>query len=86
MGEVDETPGWAAIDAALQPIYGDVEPMHWGTLVRWRQGGPDPLDRISCYRRTDPVPHWHFVSYGLTELYEKESVDPDAGAGPLVSR
>jgi suppressor of fused protein SUFU len=77
MGEVDEAPGWAAIDAALQPIYGDVEPLHWGTLVRWRWGGPDPLDGISCYRRTDPVPHWHFVSYGLTELYEKEFDDPD---------
>jgi hypothetical protein len=25
----------------------------------------------------DPVPHWHFVTYGLSELYTKESDDPE---------
>ena len=74
---VSETPGWDAIDTALRPIYGDVEPMHWGTLLRWRLGGPDPLDGVSAYLRTDPVPHWHYVSYGMSELYDKESSDPD---------
>src|SRR5262249_54453591 len=31
---------------------------------------------ISAYRATDPVPHWHFVTYGFSELYAKESKDP----------
>jgi hypothetical protein len=25
----------------------------------------------------EPVPHWHFVTYGLSELYAKESDDPE---------
>ncbi|MDI9654077.1 suppressor of fused domain protein, partial [Burkholderia cenocepacia] len=45
-------------------------------LVKWRLGGPDPLDGISVWRRAAPVPHWHFVTYGLSELYAKESDDP----------
>ncbi len=74
--EDDTAPGWDAIDSALSAVYGDAEPArHWGTLLKWRLGGPDPLDGISVYERSDPVPHWHYVSYGLTELYAKENKD-----------
>jgi hypothetical protein len=73
----DPVPGWDAINAALEPTYGEVEPLHWGTVKRWRNGGPDPLDGISAYRVDGPPPHWHFVSYGLSELYRKESEDPE---------
>ena len=37
-------------------------------------GGKDPLDGISIY---DGGSYWHFVSFGQTELYEKESDTPD---------
>lgn len=70
-----EAPGWDAIDAALAPRYGDQKPLHWGTIISSRLGGKDPLDGISAYRRDDPVPHWHFVTYGFSELYAKESED-----------
>jgi hypothetical protein len=69
--------GWDAIDAALRPVYGDLEPKHYGPVIKAMLGGPDPLDGISAYRRTDGVPHWHFVTYGLTELYTKEADDPE---------
>ncbi|MDP9122558.1 MAG: suppressor of fused domain protein, partial [Acidobacteriota bacterium] len=72
----DEAPGWASLDAALGRLYGSQEPLHYGTLVKFALGGPDPLDGISVYPRDTPVPHWHFVTYGLSELYEKESDDP----------
>ncbi|SNT41791.1 Suppressor of fused protein (SUFU) [Actinomadura meyerae] len=74
---MDESPGWDAIDAALRPLYGDTRPYHLGTIHKWSLGGPDPLDGISVYARTEPVPHWHFVSYGMTELYDKKSENPD---------
>lgn len=77
MNDEDLSPGWEAIDQALKPIYGDAEPQHWGTLVRYWMGGPDPLDGVSAYRRDDPVPHWHFISYGMSELYQKETDNPD---------
>lgn len=73
---MDETPGWDAIDDALRGLYGDAKPYHLGTIIKWSLGGPDPLDGISVYARTEPVPHWHFVSYGMSELYTKESEDP----------
>jgi suppressor of fused-like protein len=73
----DEAPGWTAIDAALQRIYGDAKPQHWGTLIRWRLGGPDPLDGISAYRREDPVPHWHYIGYGMSALYENDDPTSD---------
>lgn len=73
----EPVPGWDAINAALEPHYGDQEPLHWGTVVRWRVGGPDPLDGLSAYRAPGPPPHWHYVSYGLSELYAKESDDPE---------
>jgi suppressor of fused-like protein len=72
-----ETPGWDAIDAVLARLYPGVEPRHLGTILKWRLGGPDPLDGISFYPRADPVPHWHAVSYGMSELYAKESDNPD---------
>ncbi|CAB3767024.1 aminotransferase [Burkholderia sp. MSh2] len=69
-------PGWDAIDGALARLYPGEEPKHYGTAIKWRLGGPDPLDGISVWKRADPVPHWHFVTYGLSELYAKESDDP----------
>ncbi len=67
-----EAPGWDAIDAALAALYGDLKPFHSAAVPHWRAGGSQPLDGISAYRNDEP-PHWHFVTYGLTELYEKES-------------
>src|SRR5262245_4865264 len=68
------TPGWDAIEARLATIYGEQEPKHWGTVMRFADGGPDPLDGISAYRGDDP-PHWHFVTFGFSELDEKKSSD-----------
>jgi hypothetical protein len=70
MSEDDATPGWEAIDEALHRLYPGTEPLHFGTMAKWRLGGPDPLDGISIYRRDN---HWHYVTYGMSELYEKES-------------
>ncbi|KQO26673.1 aminotransferase [Acidovorax sp. Leaf76] len=71
------SPGWDAISARVDQLYPGQEPKHFGTLISHMLGGPDPLDGISAWRRTDPVPHWHFVTYGLSELYAKESDDPE---------
>jgi hypothetical protein len=69
-------PGWDAIDRACDTLYRGREPLHVGTIVRYSQGGPDPLDGISAYKNLQPVCHWHFVTYGLSELYKKTSDDP----------
>ena len=72
-----ESPGWAAIDAALWPIYGELEPYHVGTVIPYALGGPDPIHGISAYKNGGLSPHWHFVTYGFSELWAKESTDAD---------
>ncbi|KUF35786.1 MULTISPECIES: suppressor of fused domain protein [Lysinibacillus] len=64
--------GWDAIDQALRQVYSEQEPMHYGTMIPYSLGGQDPLDGISAYKSETPIPHWHFVTYGFSELYEKE--------------
>ncbi|HEX8654306.1 MAG TPA: suppressor of fused domain protein [Allosphingosinicella sp.] len=73
----DAAPGWDAIDAALASLYPDQKPRHVAPFIRRILGGPDPLDGISAWKRDEPTPHWHFVSYGLTELYTKDWDDPE---------
>jgi suppressor of fused-like protein len=66
--------GWEAIQAQLTSTYGVEEPKHWGTIRRYSEGGPDPLDGISAYRSENPA-HWHYVTFGFSELNEKKSKD-----------
>lgn len=76
------TTGWDSIDQAVKSIYGEQEPKHYGTLISYALGGSDPLDGISVYKADKPVAHWHFVTYGFSELYEKETDNPeDSGYG-----
>lgn len=72
--------GWEAITAEFERIYpNQMNPKHYGTLIKWSLGGKDPLDGISIYDGGD---YWHFVTYGMTELYEeKEGNDGISGFG-----
>lgn len=73
--EETEAPGWEAIDHALEQIYGEQEPRHFGTIIKNVLGGSDPLDGISVYESEFGKAHWHYVSYGFSELYDKDSED-----------
>jgi hypothetical protein len=74
---MSEAPGWDAIDAALERIYGVSEPRHFAPVPPAAFGGTDPLQGISAYRsQFGGRAHWHFVTYGYSELFEKESSDP----------
>lgn len=75
-----EAPGWDAIDAALKPLYADQKPRHYAPVLPAMLGGSDPLQGISAYE-ADPN-HWHFVTYGFSDLYDKSSPDsPESGYG-----
>lgn len=70
-----EAVGWKAIEKEFLRVYPDQDnPKHYGTMIKWIFGGKDPLDGISVYDGGD---YWHFVSFGLTEIYGKESDNPD---------
>jgi hypothetical protein len=60
-------PGWDAIDATLRRLYPAEEPRHIGYTPGLAFGSG--LQGCSAYRAAD---HWHYVTYGLTELWVKE--------------
>ncbi len=64
-----------AVQRPLKALYGEQRPHHLGTLIRWRNGGPDPLDGLSVY--WNDAGYWHFVGFGLAEQGLKESAIPD---------
>lgn len=68
----ENAPGWDAIEEAVgEHLAVDGETQHWSTGVL---PGQDGVYGISAYR----VPGlWLFVTFGLTELYDKESEDAD---------
>lgn len=67
------TSGWDAITDEFDRI-GLCQENHYAAIIPWRLGGPDPLDGISVYDGGD---YWHFVTFGLSELYDKESDDKE---------
>lgn len=67
----NDAPGWDAITAEAERVYPTQKnPKHYGTLIKYKFGGKDPIDGISVY---DGGNYWHFVTYGISELYEKET-------------
>lgn len=75
-GKELNAPGWEAIEGAINGLYKDKvkQVEHFGVLQSWRLGGNDPLDGISIL---DGGEYYHFVTFGLSELYEKETKDPE---------
>ena len=68
-----EASGWDAIDDAFDDLYGGVEPVHVGYIPGL--AGGSGLQGCSAYRAAD---HWHYVTYGLTELWDKSAdADPE---------
>ncbi|MGH0157657.1 UNVERIFIED_CONTAM: hypothetical protein FKN15_057321 [Acipenser sinensis] len=76
----------------LQAIYGECRrlypeqpnPLQVTAIVKYWLGGPDPLDYISMYRcvgsAAQHVPeHWHYVSFGLSDLYGDNRVHEFTG-------
>ncbi len=68
------TAGRSRIDEALDALYPSTRDHRMGLRAAPGEGIP-PLDEIVAYRSLTPVPHWHYVGYGLSELGAKVSDD-----------
>jgi len=64
-------PGSAAISDALRALYGQRRPVHFENPHPASLGGDDPLYGISVFWRSEPAPHWHYVTYGFSDLLSK---------------
>lgn len=65
--------GMDAIEKEVERVYPN-ESLYtnYVPMIRWDLGGPDPLDRVTIHDGGD---YYKYVTYGLTELYDKESED-----------
>ena len=71
----EKMPGWDAITSRFEKRYpGQAKPAHFGMYSCLKPGMAGPLDGISVYNGKD---YFHFVTYGLSELYEKQNGNPD---------
>lgn len=76
--EDGETVGLDAINEALEKLYGDQEGSCYSTNLPYYLGGNDPLDMVRIFEsNSGGIPHWHYITYGFTELYGKETDDDD---------
>lgn len=66
-------PGWAALEALLIRTHGG-DPTYFSS-----QDLEDecPVESIAVFRVEEPAPHWHLVSCGLSELYDKKFISPE---------
>jgi suppressor of fused-like protein len=66
--------GWEALQAHFDRLFPNAPRQGFGTVRRYAEGGPDPLDHVAAYDRDA---FWHFVTFGFSELAEKENDNPD---------
>lgn len=71
-----EAPGWAAIDRASLAIHPGQVPHQFTSERAYDLEGTAPLPAISVWEGESPA-HWHYVGYGLSELFEKTSPTRD---------
>jgi hypothetical protein len=75
--------GWAAIEKAFERLYPGQKPRHWthdGVMRMHDLKNPpeNPFDGVNIY---DGGSFWHYVSLGMSDLYERVSKDAWSGFG-----
>lgn len=72
----DDAVGWLEIDKQFDRLYPNQEPKHFAPAISYMLGGEHPLDGVSIYESKKQTDHFHFVTYGFSELYyDEEKLD-----------
>jgi suppressor of fused-like protein len=74
-------PAPAAIAAHLDTLYKGRKPRHFATIHSAHPAGQDPLTGVSVWKRAEPVPHWHYVTQGLSQPNPKAHAPGASGFG-----
>lgn len=79
-------PGLEILYEACRQVYPDQpNPLQVTAFIKYWLGGPDPLDYISMYDHPGIPelhipPHWHYISFGLTDLHGDNRVHEVSGS------
>lgn len=76
MSQGPDAPGWTAIDRTLTSRYPGQVPHQFTSQVAYDLDKQSPLPAVCVWEAGSPK-SWHYVTYGLTELFSKESNVPD---------
>lgn len=68
----EDAVGWLEIDKEFDRLYPGQEPKHFAPAISYMLGGDNPLDGVSYYESKKQEDHYHFVTYGFSELYYDE--------------
>ena len=68
-------PGWASIDKACTIVHGPALPHQFTSSTAYELESANPLPAICVWEAMGQ--QWHYVTYGLSELFEKTSPRPD---------
>ena len=66
-------PGWEAIDIWVGSRYPGQTPHQFSSSTAYELDSASPLPAITVWESPES---WHFVTYGLTELFDKSSPRP----------
>lgn len=69
-------PGWAAIDRVVSAAYPSQTPHQFTSKTAYELQSTAPLPAISVFAGHGPA-HWVYVTYGLSELFDKSSGYPE---------
>ncbi len=72
----EEAPGWAAIDRWVSRHFPFDTPHQFTSRTAYDLDTPSPLPAVTVFETRAPS-GWLYVSYGLSELFEKSANDPD---------
>ena len=67
--------GFTYISNRVKEFYPDQQEQHYASILSYRLGGKDPLDGIGVWKSEKGCPHWIYVTYGFTDLYDEEDDD-----------
>jgi hypothetical protein len=76
MAEARDGPGLAAARAHVERVDAGPAPVRLTPRSRRHLARAGPLHEVDAHL-LGPPPHWHLVTYGLSELFAKESADPE---------
>jgi hypothetical protein len=69
-------PGWDAIDRWVGGHFGGQTPHQFTSRTAYELETPSPLPALTVWATKSPA-GWLYVSYGLSELFDKSSSDPN---------
>ena len=75
-GEIVDAPGWTAIDTYVGSRYPGQTPHQFSSRTAYDLDSQSPLPAITVWESHGP-PCWLYITYGLTELFDKSSPDPN---------